>query len=245
MSENTQTTTNKSSDQNQGQGIQLRDCWKTLLLEEFQKPYMLELKRFLKKEKDAGKTIYPPGSLIFNALNTTGFEDVKVVILGQDPYHGPNQAHGLSFSVRKGIPKPPSLVNIFKEIHSDLNIPIPTYGDLTSWAEQGVLLLIATLTVEKGKANSHQGKGWDIFTDKIISLLNEHRENIVFLLWGSFAQKKGQFIDRKKHLVLEAPHPSPLSAHRGFLGCKHFSKTNKYLESKGIAPIDWSLPPLS
>jgi uracil-DNA glycosylase len=245
MSQNMQITPNKNSDQIQGQDVQLRDCWKTLLLEEFQKPYMLELKKFLKKEKAAKKIIYPPGPLIFNALNTTGFEDVKVVILGQDPYHGPNQAHGLSFSVKKGIPKPPSLVNIFKEIHSDLKLPIPNYGDLTSWAEQGVLLLNATLTVQQAHANSHQGKGWDIFTDKVISVLNDNRENIVFLLWGSFAQKKGQFIDRKKHLVLEAPHPSPLSSHRGFFGCKHFSKTNKYLESKKIKPIDWSLPQLS
>ncbi len=225
-----------------GQSIQLIDCWKAMLYEEFQKPYMQELKKFLQSEKQLKKIIYPPSSLIFNALNTTGFEDVRVVILGQDPYHGPNQAHGLSFSVQKGISKPPSLINIFKEIHSDLHLPIPQHGDLSSWAQQGVLLLNATLTVEQGKPNSHQGKGWDIFTDKIISLLNENRQNLVFLLWGSFAQKKGQFIDRKRHLVLEAPHPSPLSAHRGFLGCKHFSKTNQYLQSKGLLPIDWSLP---
>lgn len=232
----------KNSPPLQAKPIQLQDSWKSLLFDEFQKPYMQELKKFLQNEKQLKKIIYPPSSLIFNALNTTGFEDVRVVILGQDPYHGPNQAHGLSFSVQKGISKPPSLINIFKEIHSDLHLPIPQHGDLSSWARQGVLLLNATLTVEQGKPNSHQGKGWDIFTDKIISLLNENRQNLVFLLWGSFAQKKGQFIDSKKHLVLEAPHPSPLSAHRGFLGCKHFSKTNKYLQSKGLSPIDWSLP---
>lgn len=223
------------------QDIKLKDCWKALLIEEFQKPYMLELKKFLKNEHTKKKTIYPPGPLIFNALNSTGFDDVKVVILGQDPYHGPNQAMGLSFSVPKGIPKPPSLLNIFKEIQSDLNLKTPDHGDLTSWANQGVLLLNATLTVEANKAGSHQNQGWESFTDRIISVLNDRKENIVFMLWGSFAQKKGAFIDRKKHLVLESVHPSPLSAYRGFLGCKHFSKANEYLKSKKIKEIDWSI----
>lgn len=223
------------------QDIKLQESWKVFLQEEFEKPYMLELKKFLTAEEAKKKTIFPASSLIFNTLNTTGFDDVKVVILGQDPYHGPGQAHGLSFSVPKGVKTPPSLVNIFKEIHSDLKLPIPENGELTSWASQGVLLLNATLTVESNKAGSHQNQGWELFTDKIIHLLNDKKENLVFMLWGSFAQKKGQFIDRKKHLVLEAPHPSPLSAYRGFLGCKHFSKTNAYLKSKGIDPIDWSI----
>ncbi len=224
------------------QDIRLEESWKTLLLEEFQKPYMKDLKKFLKAEKEAKKIIYPSGSQIFNAMNLTPFENVKVVILGQDPYHGPNQAHGLCFSVRKGVPPPPSLVNIFKELMADLRIAKPTHGELTSWAEQGVLLLNATLTVEEHKAGSHQNRGWESFTDKIIHLINDHRENVVFLLWGSFAQKKASFIDRKKHFVLEAPHPSPLSAHRGFLGCKHFSQTNEYLKSKGLKSIDWNVP---
>lgn len=223
------------------QDVKLQECWKGFLKEEFEKPYMAELKKFLKSEKAKKKDIFPPGPMIFNTLNTTGFDDVKVVILGQDPYHGPGQAHGLSFSVPKGVKKPPSLVNIFKEIHNDLKLPIPQNGELTSWANQGVLLLNATLTVESNKAGSHQNRGWELFTDKIIHLLNDKKENLVFMLWGSFAQKKGQFIDRKKHLVLEAPHPSPLSAHRGFLGCKHFSKANAYLKSKGLDPIDWSI----
>lgn len=223
------------------QDVKLRECWKSFLKEEFEKPYMAELKKFLKDEKAKKKRIFPPGPLIFNALNTTPFDEVKVVILGQDPYHGPGQAHGLCFSVPKGVKKPPSLVNIFKEIHDDLKLPIPQSGDLTPWAKQGVLLLNATLTVESSKAGSHQNHGWEFFTDKIIHVLNDKKENLVFMLWGSFAQKKGQFIDRKKHLVLEAPHPSPLSAHRGFLGCRHFSKANAYLKSKNITPIDWSI----
>lgn len=221
--------------------IRLEDSWKEKLKEEFNKPYMLELKSFLKKEKELKKIIYPAGSLIFNALNLTPFNKVRVVILGQDPYHGPNQAHGLCFSVLKGVPPPPSLVNIYKELIADIGISKPPHGELTSWAQQGVLLLNATLTVEDGKAGSHQNRGWEHFTDRVIHLINDNRENIVFLLWGSFAQKKASFIDRKKHLVLEAPHPSPLSAHRGFLGCKHFSKTNEYLKSKGYEPIQWSL----
>src|SRR6185312_4984677 len=181
----------------------------------------------------------------FNALNTTPFEKVEVVILGQDPYHGPGQAHGLCFSVLPGVPTPPSLVNIFNELKNDLGIPVSRHGCLQHWAEQGVLLLNAVLTVEAGKANSHQGKGWENFTDACIAHLNNERDGLVFLLWGSYAQKKGQLINRHKHLVLEAPHPSPLSAHRGFLGCKHFSKTNNYLEANGQTPVDWSLPPRS
>lgn len=243
--ENTQEMTISKHNENQPlkspQDIRLEASWKTLLIEEFQKPYMQDLKKFLKSERDSKKTIYPSGSQIFNAMNLTPFEKVKVVILGQDPYHGPNQAHGLCFSVRKGVPPPPSLVNIFKELMADIGISKPVHGELTSWAEQGVLLLNATLTVEEHKAGSHQNRGWEAFTDKIIHLINDNRENVVFLLWGSFAQKKASFIDRSKHFVLEAPHPSPLSAHRGFLGCKHFSKTNDYLESKGIQPVNWNV----
>ena len=224
------------------QDVKLEESWKAHLFGEFEKPYMLELKKFLQEQKAKNKTIYPPGPQIFNALNSTNFENVKVVILGQDPYHGPDQAMGLSFSVPRGVRPPPSLQNIFKEIEADLKIKRPHHGDLTSWAKQGVLLLNATLTVEAAKAGSHQKRGWELFTDKIISSLNRERENIVFMLWGSYAQKKGAFIDRNKHCVLESVHPSPLSAHRGFLGCRHFSKANAYLESKGLAPIDWSIP---
>ncbi len=222
--------------------VKICDAWLEVIGEEFEKPYMQALKAFLKAEKRAGKTIYPSGSNWFNAFNSTPFEQVKVVILGQDPYHGPGQAHGLCFSVLPGVRFPPSLLNIFKEIKQDLGIPMPANGCLQHWAEQGVLLLNATLTVEQTKAGSHQGKGWEQFTDRAILALNEGREGLVFLLWGSYAQKKGQFIDAEKHLVLKAPHPSPLSAHRGFLGCGHFSKTNQYLESKGKEPIDWCLP---
>jgi uracil-DNA glycosylase len=213
-----------------------------VLGDEFDKPYMLELKAFLRAEKASGKIIYPAGENWFNALNSTPFDEVKVVILGQDPYHGPGQAHGLCFSVLPGVPAPPSLMNMFKELADDLAIPISRYGYLQHWAEQGVLLLNAVLTVQRGNANSHQGRGWETFTDSCIEHLNRERENLVFLLWGSYAQKKGQLIDRKKHLVLQAPHPSPLSAHRGFLGCKHFSKTNEYLKQHGKTPIDWALP---
>ncbi|MHA1540165.1 MAG: uracil-DNA glycosylase [Alphaproteobacteria bacterium] len=221
---------------------QLSGSWKTLLEPEFQKEYMQTLDGFLDVEKKAGKIIYPQEDAYFNALKATAFEDVKVVIIGQDPYHGAGQAHGLSFSVCPEMRIPPSLRNIYKEIEGDLNIPAATHGFLENWAEQGVLLLNAVLSVEAGNAGAHQKKGWEVFTDAIITQLNEKRENIVFLLWGSYAQKKGAFIAREKHLVLEAPHPSPLSAHRGFLGCQHFSKTNAYLEEKKIAPIDWSLP---
>ncbi len=221
--------------------IQLHAEWLQYLQPEFDAPYMQQLRAFLATEKAAGKTIYPPSSLWFNALNHTPFSQVRVVILGQDPYHGPQQAHGLCFSVLMGTKPPPSLVNIFAEIKRDLNIDPPTHGDLTAWADQGVLLLNAILTVEHSKAGSHQGRGWELFTDKIISLLNAQREHIVFLLWGSYAQKKGALIDRKKHLVLTAPHPSPLSVYRGFIGCGHFSQANRYLEQHGRTAINWQL----
>ena len=199
---------------------------------------MLALKAFLAQQKAAKKIIYPPGKLMFNALNTTPLEQVKVVILGQDPYHGPGQAHGLSFSVPEGIKPPPSLVNIFKEIKRDLGIE-NTQGDLSGWAKQGVLLLNSVLSVEQGQAASHQGQGWETFTDRIIALINERCEHVVFMLWGAYAQKKGRYIDSQKHLVLKAPHPSPLSAHRGFLGCGHFSACNTYLENRQKKPINW------
>jgi uracil-DNA glycosylase len=227
-----------------GKEVQLEPGWKSQLLEEFQKPYMRELKDFLRQEMARKKTIYPKGSEYFNALNSTSFDKVKVVVLGQDPYHGPGQAHGLCFSVARGVDIPPSLVNIFKEIQTDLGVPQEDFrhGHLKSWAEQGVLLLNSVLTVEAGRAASHQGKGWEIFTDRAISLLNEKKDHVVFMLWGAYAQKKGGVIDEKRHLVLRAPHPSPLSAHRGFLGCRHFSQANAYLASHGIDPIDWGLP---
>ena len=221
--------------------IKLNTEWLEKLQPEFDAPYMQQLRSFLAAEKAAGKTNYPAGALWFNALNHTPFSKVKVVVIGQDPYHGPNQAHGLCFSVQKGIAPPPSLVNIFAELKRDLGIDPPPHGNLTDWADQGVLLLNAVLTVENGKAGAHQGKGWELFTDKIIALLNEQREKLVFLLWGSYAQKKGGLIDCKKHLVLTAPHPSPLSAYRGFIGCAHFSKTNQYLQKNGIQEIYWQL----
>ena len=203
---------------------------------------MDELKAFLIEEKKADKTIYPPNHLIFNALNTTPLDRVKVVILGQDPYHGPNQAHGLSFSVQKGVALPPSLRNIFHELHADVGVERPKHGDLTHWAEQGVLLLNAVLTVEAGQPTSHQKRGWEEFTDHVIDVLNEQREHIVFILWGAYAQRKGQRINQDKHLVLKAAHPSPLAANRGgFFGCKVFSKSNNYLKQHGIEPIDWQL----
>ena len=222
--------------------IQLEASWKNLLLDEFTRPYMQNLKKFLQGELGAGKIIYPRGKEMFAALDLTPFDRVKVVILGQDPYHGPKQAHGLCFSVRPGVAIPPSLLNIYKELKEDVGFIIPSHGFLQSWAEQGVLLLNATLSVEQWKAGSHQGKGWEQFTDRIVHLLNDEREQLVFMLWGSYAQKKGAFIDRKKHLVLQAPHPSPLSAHRGFFGCRHFSQANRYLEAHGQAPINWQLP---
>ncbi len=223
--------------------IQIDASWKPHLSDEFEKPYMTNLKEFLRKQYGERKIIYPKGVEYFNAFNTTPFDKVKVVILGQDPYHGPNQAHGLCFSVPKGVDRPPSLVNIFKEIQADLQLDPKcfTHGNLENWAKQGVLLLNSVLTVEQGRAGSHQNKGWEIFTDKAISLLNEKREHIVFMLWGAYAHKKGEMIDPKKHLVLKSPHPSPLSAHRGFLGCRHFSKANVYLVKHRLKPIDWRL----
>ena len=219
---------------------QLESSWKKYLLSEFEKPYLQELKKFLKEEIDKGRVIYPTGPNFFQALNTTPFDKIKALILGQDPYHGRGQAHGLSFSVPKGIPIPPSLENIFKELCLDLNVPPSSHGFLKAWAKEGVLLLNATLTVQAGRAGSHRGQGWEEFTDKIIELLNQKRKHLVFMLWGSPARQKGAYIDRDRHLVLEAPHPSPFSAHRGFFGCRHFSKTNQYLKENGIKPIDWS-----
>lgn len=218
---------------------QIHPTWQAVIGEEFTQPYMQALRAFLRQEKAAGKIIYPAGPLIFNAFNHTPFEQVKVVIIGQDPYHGVGQAHGLSFSVPAGIALPPSLQNIFKEIASDLKIQMSGSGDLTPWANQGVLLLNATLTVEQAKAGSHQGRGWETFTDAAIAALNAQREGLVFVLWGSYAQKKGAFIDTHKHRVLKSPHPSPLSAHRGFFGNQQFSTINQHLVQHGHTPIDW------
>ncbi|MDM1304107.1 MULTISPECIES: uracil-DNA glycosylase [Acinetobacter] len=222
--------------------VQLDASWKYALSDFLLGEKMDALKAFLLEEKQANKVIYPPSGLIFNALNTTPLEQVKVVILGQDPYHGPNQAHGLSFSVQRGVALPPSLRNIFHELHTDLGLDIPKHGDLTRWAEQGVLLLNSVLTVEAAQPTSHQKRGWEEFTDHVIDVLNEQREHIVFILWGAYAQRKGQRIDPNKHLILKAAHPSPLAANRGgFFGCKVFSKTNNYLKQHGIEPIDWQL----
>ncbi len=218
----------------------LQGRWAELLADQFELPYMKSLRSFLAEEKQQGKTIFPPGNSIFNALNYTDFDDVNVVIIGQDPYHGLGQAHGFCFSVQSGVATPPSLRNIYQELNQDLGMPVPAHGTLTSWADQGVLLLNAVLTVEATKAGAHQGKGWESFTDRVIELLNEKSKNVVFLLWGSYAQKKGRLIDRHKHYVLEGPHPSPLSAYRGFFGCKHFSKTNQYLADKAKAQINWA-----
>jgi uracil-DNA glycosylase len=222
--------------------VQLDPSWQAVLQDEFNQDYMLQLRAFLQREKQAGKQIYPPGPLIFNALNSTPLDKVRVVILGQDPYHNPGQAHGLCFSVLPGVDPPPSLLNIYKELQRDTGFVPPRHGFLQSWADQGVLLLNAVLTVERSKAASHQGKGWERFTDRIVAVLNERKEGLVFLLWGSYAQKKGQIISRQRHLVLESAHPSPLSAHRGFLGNGHFSKTNVWLQQRGVAPIHWQLP---
>lgn len=224
--------------------IALHQSWKAPLLPEFEADYMAQLRAFLVAEKAAGKQIFPKGGEWFRAMDLTPLDKVRVVILGQDPYHGPGQAHGLCFSVRPGVPPPPSLVNIYKELQSDLGIERPRHGFLEHWAEQGVLLLNSVLTVEMAKAASHQGKGWERFTDAVIRLVNAKDEPVVFLLWGAYAQKKAAFVDTSKHLVLKAAHPSPLSAHNGFLGCRHFSKCNAFLESKGLAPIDWALPEL-
>lgn len=220
--------------------IQLAPSWKERLKAEFAKPYMQQLKKFLCAEKAAGKVIYPKGKDIFNALNSTDFDQVKVVILGQDPYHGPNQAHGLCFSVQKGVAIPPSLKNIYKELKSDVGVVPPSHGCLEDWTHQGVLLLNSVLTVEQNKPGSHQGRGWEQFTDRIVELLNHEREHLVFLLWGSYAKKKGAIVDRAKHLVLEAAHPSPFSV-TGFLGCRHFSQANHYLQAHGLTPINWQI----
>jgi len=221
--------------------IDLHPQWLQFLQSEFEHEYMQSLSAFLRAEKAQGKIIYPAGKNIFAALNATLLEDVRVVILGQDPYHGPNQAHGLSFSVPVGVRIPPSLQNIYKELNSDQGCDAPTHGNLQVWAERGVLLLNSVLSVEQSMAASHQGKGWERFTDKVINVINTQSSNVVFLLWGAYAQKKGVAIDRSKHLVLQAPHPSPLSAHRGFLGCGHFSKANQYLVDNGLSPIDWQI----
>lgn len=219
---------------------QIEESWKNVLKDEFNKEYFIKLKEYLVEEKKK-YTVYPPGSQIFAAFNHTPFNSVKVVILGQDPYHGPGQAHGLCFSVPKGIPAPPSLQNIFKELNSDLGHPIPNHGNLVKWANQGVLLLNATLTVRANQAGSHQNKGWETFTDAAIKALSDHHKGLVFILWGNYAQAKTSIIDASKHFILTAPHPSPLSASRGFFGCKHFSKTNRLLTSIGKEPIDWAL----
>lgn len=218
--------------------VKIEKSWQEVLQTEFDKPYFENLVGFVKQEY-ASNTIFPPAGQIFNAFNTCPFNNVKVVILGQDPYHGPGQAHGLCFSVNDGIQFPPSLQNIFKEITSDLGIPAPKTGNLTRWAEQGVLLLNATLTVRASQAGSHQGKGWEEFTDAVIKTISEKTENVVFILWGSYAIKKKSLINAAKHCILTAPHPSPLSSYRGFFGCKHFSQTNTYLTSKGKTPIEW------
>lgn len=218
--------------------VQIEESWKQVLQEEFEKDYFKRLTDFVRNEYHQG-TVYPPGKLIFNAFNLCPFDKVKVVIIGQDPYHGPGQAHGLCFSVNDGVKFPPSLQNIFKEIHDDLRAPIPTTGNLTRWANQGVLMLNATLTVRAHQAGSHQRQGWEEFTDAAIRLLAERREHLVFILWGSYAQKKGAFIDRNRHLVLTSAHPSPLSAYNGFFGNHHFSRTNDYLLANGETPIEW------
>lgn len=224
--------------------VKIEEGWKKVLKNEFTKPYFQQAVTFIKVEKSQGKVIYPPGPLIFNAFDKTPFDKVKVVLLGQDPYHGHGQAHGLSFSVQNGVPPPPSLVNIFKELHTDIGMRIPTSGNLTPWAEQGVLLLNATLTVRANEANSHAKIGWTEFTNAMISKISDEKEGIVFLLWGKFAQDKQVFIDETRHHVLKAAHPSPLSAHNGFFGCKHFSKTNELLMKHGLDPIDWNVTPV-
>jgi uracil-DNA glycosylase len=221
--------------------VKMEESWKMLLSDEFKQPYFKQVTEHIKTEKEQGKTIYPPGPLIFHAFEATPVEQVKVVILGQDPYHGPKQAHGLSFSVQKGVPPPPSLINIFKELHEDTGMPIPNHGYLEKWALQGVLLLNASLTVRAGEPMSHAKIGWHHFTDAVIRTLSQKREHLVFLLWGKFAQDKIKLIDEHKHCILKSAHPSPLSAHNGFFGNRHFSKTNDYLMKHGIDPIDWAL----
>jgi uracil-DNA glycosylase len=219
----------------------IHSSWKELLITEFESPYFSNLKEFLVEEKKK-HILFPPGKLIFNAFDRTTFDKVKVVILGQDPYHGTGQAHGLCFSVPYGIDPPPSLVNIFKEIHSDLGLPVPEHGNLESWATQGVFLLNAILTVRKDHAGSHQGKGWEQFTDSVIKKISDNKKGVVFLLWGKYAQAKENLIDTAKHYVLKAPHPSPFSVHSGFFGCRHFSRTNEILKQQGLNPINWELP---
>jgi len=221
--------------------VQIEASWKEKLKGEFEKPYFENIVNHLKTEKQQRKIIYPPGPMIFNAFNSTPFDKVKVLILGQDPYHGPGQAHGLCFSVQDGVPPPPSLVNIFKELHEDIGMPAPSSGNLSKWAAEGVFLLNASLTVRAGEPMSHAKIGWAQFTDAVIKTIAEQKQHVVFLLWGKFAQEKAAFIDPARHLILKAAHPSPLSAHNGFLGCKHFSKTNEYLTRQGIEPVDWKL----
>ncbi len=221
--------------------IQIEDSWKAALTEEFEKPYFAEIRRFLQTEKAAGKVIYPPGSLIFNAFNSTPFDKVKVVILGQDPYHGAGQAHGLCFSVQQGVKPPPSLVNIYKELKDDVGFEIPKHGNLQKWTEQGIFLLNAMLTVEANQPASHQKKGWEEFTNSVIQKLSKERNGLVFILWGNFAQQKAILIDETKHTILKAAHPSPFSAYNGFFGCKHFSKTNEILKARGEMEIDWQV----
>ena len=218
----------------------IEEGWKSVLMDQFQSPYFRTLKEFLLEEKKK-YTLYPPGRLIFNAFQRTPFDRVKVVILGQDPYHGKGQAHGLCFSVPPGIPHPPSLVNIFKELNSDLGIPVPAHGNLEKWADQGVLLINATLTVRDSQAGSHQKRGWETFTNRVIAVVSQEKSGIVFLLWGRFAQAKETLIDESKHLILKAAHPSPLSAYNGFFGCRHFSLSNDYLIRQGKTGIDWTL----
>ncbi len=224
------------------ESIKLDASWLDRLSGEFAQPYMAELKRFLVAEKERGKRIFPRGSEWFRALDLTPLEEVRVVILGQDPYHGLGQAHGLCFSVKHGVQPPPSLINIFKEMESDLGIKPARHGFLEHWAKQGVLLLNSVLTVEMSRPGSHRDRGWERFTDQIVAQVNAKAEPVVFMLWGSYAQKKAAFVDTSKHLVLKAPHPSPLSAHSGFLGCRHFSKANAFLKAHGLPPIDWALP---
>jgi uracil-DNA glycosylase len=222
--------------------IALEPSWLAVLAQEFDKPYMQQLHSFLLSQKQAGKRIFPVGSDIFNAFSHTPLDEVKVVILGQDPYHGEGQAHGLCFSVKPGVAIPPSLKNIYQEVQAELDLPIPTHGCLTDWADQGVLLLNSVLSVECAQAGSHQGQGWEIFTDRVIEVINKEREGVVFMLWGSYAQKKGAIIDSSRHCVLKAPHPSPLSAYRGFIGCGHFASANAYLQAQNITPVDWRVP---
>jgi uracil-DNA glycosylase len=222
--------------------VKIEASWKEALKNEFNQPYFEQISLHIKTEKSQGKIIYPPGSQIFNAFDTTPIDHIKVVILGQDPYHGPGQAHGLCFSVQNAVAPPPSLVNMYKELHEDIGFHIPKHGNLTNWAKHGVFLLNASLTVRAGEPMSHSKIGWAQFTDNVIKKISELKKNVVFLLWGKFAQEKRVLIDESKHLILKAAHPSPLSAHAGFFGCRHFSKTNEYLASKGIDPIDWTLP---